>query len=321
MRIFRCILLALLPLSGQALEVNGTQYLSLREVAGKLGMKSHWLEKGKSVQLSSEWTKMVFEVHKRDFSLNGNRIHLGYPLVESRDRLYLSQSDFTHQVSPILTPQLSGTPPVLRHIILDPGHGGKDPGAENNALGLREKSLTLDLATRLKRKLEDKGFRVSLTRDRDEFQPPEKRAAKGNQMGGDLFVSLHFNATASDKVSGVETYAFTPRFQPSSARTSLHSSDRENYPGNGNDPWNTLAAYYVQRSMAGQLGATDRGLKRARFTVLRDLRMPGILIEGGFVTHPAEGRNIGSAAYRDRLVEAILEGILSYQRTLSRLQG
>ncbi len=321
MRHFWCILLAIAILPGfcQALDIKGVHYLSLQEVAGKLGMKTRWIQQDKTMQLESAWTKISFEVNKRDMTLNGTRIFMGYPIVASRGRFYLSESDYDHNIKPILTPQLSGAPPGLRHIVLDPGHGGKDPGAENKSIGLKEKALTLDLANRVKSKLQARGFRVTVTRGNDTFVSLENRAQNANRLNADLFISLHFNASSTTSVSGVETYAFTPNLQPSTSRSSLHSSDRKTYPGNARDEWNTLAAYYVQRSLFTSLKARDRGLKRARFTVLRDIRMPGILVEGGFVTNNTEGRNIGSASYRDKLATAIVDGILVYKKTLDRL--
>lgn len=314
-----CIAWLLLPLWGSALEFDGTTYIGLAEAAGKLGMEARWLEKGKSLRLESAWTRMEFEVHKREFSLNGDRIHLGFPIVATGGRLSISESDFTHQIKPLLTPQLNGPRPGYAHIAIDAGHGGKDPGAENPTLGLREKSLTLDLATRVARLLREQGFRVTLVRDSDRFIALKERSRIANEARADLFLSLHFNALARTSVQGVETYAFTPPHQPSSARADLHASDHESYPAFAQGAWSTLLAYYVQRSLAEELPVEDRGLKRARFTVLRDLQMPGILIEGGFVTHEREGRNIGSASYRDHLAQAIVDGILVYKRTLVRL--
>ena len=189
------------------------------------------------------------------------------------------------------------------------------------ARGLREKSLTLDLARRVKQRLEASGFTVSLTRDTDVFIELGERARHANRMGADLFISRHFNATSKSSVQGVETFAYTPPFQPSTSRAKLHSSDRQSYPGNADGPWSTLLAYYMQRSLVDTLKASDRGLKRARFTVLQELNMPGILVEGGFVTNLSEGRNIGSAGYRDRMAQSIVEGILIYNKSLKRLSG
>jgi len=320
-KFLHCILWIILPLSAGALTINGLPYLEANEVAGRLGMKTSWIERGKRIRLESQWTRMEFELNKREMVLNGTPVHLGFPVAEHRGRLCISESDYSNQIQPILTPQLNGNPPGLRRIVIDPGHGGKDPGAQNPSLGLREKALTLDLAKRLQRLLQANGFEVSLTRSDDTFIELDERSAIANRRGADLFVSIHFNALERSSVSGVETYAFTPFKQPSSARADLHESDLRNYAGQQDGPWSTLLAYYVQRSLADSLGSSDRGLKRARFTVLRDLRMPGILVEGGFVTHPREGSNIGSAAYRDKMARALTEGILLYQKTLSRLEG
>lgn len=315
------LILALLPGICHALQVEGHEYLSLQDVAGKLGMQVRWIDRDKVVQLESAWTKMRFEVNTRRIEVNGTGIYMGYPIVARRGKSYISESDYNHHIQPILTPQLIGNIPGWNHIVLDPGHGGKDPGAENDSLKLREKALTLDLANRVSNKLRAQGFTVTLTRQSDVFVALEERAKTANALKADLFVSVHFNASAKESVSGVETYAFTPQLQPSTSRTSLHSSDRKAYAGNNNDGWNTLAAYYVQRSLVNSLEATDRGLKRARFTVLRDVEMPGILIEGGFVSNSTEGRNIGWNVYRDKLADAIVEGILVYRKTLIRLAG
>ena len=312
-------LFAALPL--QALELNGVPHLSLEKVAGKLGMKSRWVEKGKVMELKSDWTELRFELHQRELTINRLRVHIGFPIAEMSGKLYLSVSDFKHHLEPILTPQVFGIPPAIRHIIIDAGHGGSDPGAENGSVKLREKSLTLDLAIRLKARLENAGYRVSLTRSDDQLIPLADRAKIANRLKGDLFLSLHFNASTDKEVSGVETFAFTPPYQPSSSRAKLHSSDEQLYPGNANDPWNTLLGFYVQRSLKETLPSPDRGLKRARFTVLRDLEMPGLLIEGGFVSNSREARNVGSAYYREKIAAAIFEGLSVYQGTASRLRG
>lgn len=302
-----------------ARDFNGTEYLDLRTVAGRFGMQLSWTDKGRALHLESEWTRVGFEIHKREMILNGLRVHLGYPVTEHRGQLFLSKSDYQHHLQPILTPQIFGTPPSIRHVVIDAGHGGKDSGARNEALDLIEKSLTLDLARRLRKHLTEAGYHVSMTRDSDIFIPLEERSRIARAKGADVFLSLHFNATEKRDVSGVETYAFTPLLQPSTARADLHASDQTTYPGNTHDPWNVLLGFYVQRSLFEGLPTTDRGLKRARFTVLRDLEMPGILIEGGFVSHPEEGRNIGSAAYREQIASAIVGGLDRYRRTVDRL--
>lgn len=308
-------------LEGASREMHGTTYLNLAEVARRLGMEYSEPERGKEARLSSRWTTMDYQLHQRHFMLNGRRVALGNPIAASQGKLYISERDFTKTIQPLLTPQVfRDSLPALRHIVIDPGHGGNDPGATNTELGLLEKNLTLALARRLQVKLEAMGYRVTLTRTRDEFMGLEQRAEFANRSGADLFISLHFNAVASgSNVSGIETFVLTPQGQPSTASANLSAQDRLSLPGNRQDIWNALAGYHIQDALVAATGARDRGLRRARFAVLRSLNCPGVLIEGGFVTHPVEGRNLGSAAYRERLADAIAEGVLNYQKRLNQI--
>lgn len=303
-------------------EMHGTTYVSLNSIASKLGMKAQWLKPQKEIELKSQWTKLRFTLHQRHFYLNDRKVALGNPVALSRGLLFISQRDFEKALQPLLTPQVfAKTSPKLYHIVIDPGHGGHDPGAENKKLRVNEKSTTLDLANRMKKKLEALGYKVTLTRTSDKFISLGDRPAIANRAKADLFISLHFNAVDSTKVQGVETFAMTPAGHPSSSQANLTASARKTYPGNKHDTWNVLAAYYMQDAMLDDLGQTDRGVKRARFAVLKNLNCPGVLIEGGFVTHPTEGRNIGSSAYREKLANALVDGIITYQKTLNRVRG
>ncbi|WOO42669.1 N-acetylmuramoyl-L-alanine amidase [Rubellicoccus peritrichatus] len=309
-------------LQGETRELHGSTYVSLPKIASQLGMKLQWIQPQKEVELKSKWTTLRFELHQRHFFLNGRKVALGNPVALSRGQLFISQRDIQKTLQPLLTPQIfAESSPKLYHIVIDPGHGGHDPGAENRKLRVNEKSTTLDLAKRMKKKLERLGYKVTLTRDTDKFISLGERPAIANRVKADLFISLHFNAVASSKVKGLETFAMTPAGHPSSSQSNMTSSARRTYPGNKNDTWNVLAAYYLQSAMLKNHKQTDRGVKRARFAVLKNLNCPGVLVEGGFVTHPTEGKNIGSAAYREKLADSLVEGILTYQKTLNRVRG
>lgn len=301
--------------------LHGEAHVSLDDVAGGLGMKLRWAEPGRVVRLESQWTQLEFTKDQRTFELNGIVVYLGRPVAATAGKLWIQERDYERTIQPILTPQVFSAPPALRRIMIDPGHGGKDPGTMNSGLRLTEKHLALDLAKRLERLLKAQGYEVLLTRTTDEFIELTDRSAKANKWNADLFVSLHFNAVDAASVAGAETYAFTPQFDASSARSKETSSDQKFFPANNQDVWNVLAAFYVQRELISDLRTNDRGVKRARFLMLRDLDCPGILIEGGFVTNDREGRNIGSAAYRQKMAVSIAEGILTYQRTLQRLRN
>ena len=296
---------------------KNTQYQSLDHTAARLGMQYAWSTPEKRILLTSQWTRLEFERHKRYFRLDGIKVHLGHAIILQRRDLYLSQGDYKHALAPILTPQVFQQVPKLYHIVLDPGHGGRDPGCV--VRNTYEKALTLDLARRLQAVLRERGYRVSLTRDKDTRVSLTGRSALANRLGADLFISLHFNASRNTTARGIETYAYTPRYQPSSGRSKQVPADRLYRPGNQHDPWNALLSFYLQRELLRYTGAPDRGSKRARFAVLQALKCPGVLVEGGFLSQPKEGAALRTAAYRKTLARAIAQGISRYQKTLNRL--
>jgi N-acetylmuramoyl-L-alanine amidase len=301
--------------------LHGEVHVPLDAVAGALGMELRWTEAGRSVRLESRWTQLEFSKDQRTFTVNGTVVYLGRPVAAASGKLWIQERDYERTIQPILTPQVFSSPPGFRRIVIDPGHGGQDPGTMNPSLRLTEKHLALDLAKRLERIMREQGYEVLMTRSTDEFIELTDRSEQANRWNADFFVSLHFNAVTSGRVSGAETYAFTAQGDASSARSRETASDQKFYAANNQDVWNMLAAFYVQRELVSDLGTADRGVKRARFAMLRDLKCPGILIEGGFVTNDREGRNIGSAAYREKMATAIAEGLLTYQRTLQRLRS
>jgi hypothetical protein len=166
----------------------------------------------------------------------------------------------------------------VRTICLDPGHGGKDPG---HRTGSRlEKAYTLALAREVRSKLVAAGFNVVLTRREDEYVDHPERTSMASRLKADLFVSLHFNASpdGSSDANGFEVYAMTPE----GARSTNISRDigsLKAWSGNEADGENLLLAYQVQRALLQRLpGSEDRGVRRARFLVLRLSEMPAIRI-------------------------------------------
>ncbi len=301
-----------------AVTLNGYAYVSLPDVATRFGMDHKWRIRGQEAAISSQWSDLRFTLHQSHFSYNGQKIYLVEPIALYGGNLHVAEVDYENTIKPLFFPQQYDPKPKLYHIVLDPGHGGKDSGAQNSSLKLKEKHLALDLANRVKSRLERYGYKVTLTRTNDEFIDLSERPQIANRLNADLFVSLHFNAINSAKVDGIETYVFTPAGH---ASTNAKSADSRSYPGNQDAPWSMLAGYHIQSQMIEKTRADDRGLKRARFAVLKTLNCPGVLVEGGFVSNPTEGRNIGSAAYRDKLADAIVSGILNYQKAINRARG
>lgn len=299
---------------------RGRDYVDLSVVASRFGMNSYWLAGYKTYRLKSRWTTIDAEKNSKSIVINRLPVYLGFPAREWKGRLLITKADYQHVLLPILVPQVFGPSPGLKRIVIDAGHGGRDPGASNNAYGLKEKELALDVSRRLKVLLERAGFKVVMTRDSDVYIPLDQRPKVANRANGDLFLSLHFNAAHSATASGFETFALTPQFQASSKFSKPSSRDNVAWSGNGYDPWNTLISYHIQRSLVRHLGGPDRGLKRARFLVLKHLDCPGALVELGFISHPMSAQRMRTSAFRQTLAQSMFEGIVEYGKRLQRIQ-
>ena len=157
------------------------------------------------------------------------------------------------------------------------------------------------------------GFRVRFTRSGDIKLPLERVAILQRSHKSDLFVSLHVNSAKDRSVYGIETFCLTPLHAPSSGAKTVQ---RENKRGNWFDENNLALAYSVQQQLLRRTGAPDRGVKRANFVVLRDLNVPGILVEMGFISNPAEERRLNNSGYIDALAKGIADGIIQYRKSM-----
>lgn len=308
--------------------LGGVEYVDAVAFGMRFGLKAELSAGARKLVLKSKWTTLEFEADTRECAVNGLRVFLGEAARDYKGGLYLSQIDAERFIGPMLLPGLnqSAVPP-LRIIMLDPGHGGIDPGMQNKRLELNEKTLALDTAQRLKALLEAQGYKVFLTRTSDRHLSKNKRedlqmrAEMAQRAGADLFISIHFNSVASkaDTVTGVETFTMTPRYQYSTGGTSDDRDDdevKQANPGNRNDAWNSLLGYTFHRELLGSLGASDRGLKHARFAVLRLVSCPAVLVESGYLSNDTEAKKIGTPAYRQKIADAIASGVRVYANAL-----
>lgn len=227
--------------------------------------------------------------------------------------------------------------PRKRVVIIDPGHGGKDPGAIGGR-GLREKDVVLDLAKRVKKLLETKyAVQVYLTRSTDRFLELNDRAAFANRKNADLFISIHANASTKRKVKGIETWFlnFTnnKEYQRVAARENAISLEEQSEAETIKDQILTSLgsdlkrdssirlANYIQNSMVDYLGAkykrrvADLGVKFARFYVLHT-DMPAALIEVGYITNREEERMLRTGSYRKDISYSIAKGIHTFLSTM-----
>jgi N-acetylmuramoyl-L-alanine amidase len=308
--------LAFCRIPAHAAFINGQCYVPLVDWARVNGLKCFWLKRGDEVVVTNRTARLVFEKDLRMVEVNGTDVALSFPVAADHGVLLVAQMDLNTAIRPLLFPPRFTDAKRITTICLDPGHGGKDTG--NHTFWHSEKTYTLALALELRDQLQKAGFNVILTRNKDTFVDLPDRPALANRRGADLFVSLHFNSTqvGRDQVQGPEAYCITP-VGASSSNAQGEGANYDPTTANRVEEKSLLLAYQVERALVRNLGVPDRGVRRARFAVLRDAAMPAILIEGGYMSHPVESKKIYDAAYRHQMAQAILIGILTYQRLVS----
>jgi N-acetylmuramoyl-L-alanine amidase len=175
----------------------------------------------------------------------------------------------------------------FRTVIIDAGHGGHDNGGQWGKV--YEKHLALDTAARLELKLKALGYQTVMTRRSDTFISLPQRVAIANRYSNAIFVSIHYNYTWKQHVSGIET------FYNCNASRAL--------------------AQHVQNGLISRTRAVDRNAKYARFYVIRNTNLPAILVEGGFVSHSGERNRMKSGWFRDAIAQGVVDGIQRYRRS------
>jgi N-acetylmuramoyl-L-alanine amidase len=216
----------------------------------------------------------------------------------------------------------------IKRIVVDPGHGGEDPGARSRS-GLDEKDITLDIALRLRGLLVAAGFEVVMTRERDAFVSLRDRVRLANRAEGDLFLSIHVNSIPQPLRRGVETYYLGPTDDPHVERLAGAENSASGYAladfrtllervyvdVRGDESRRLADA--VQRKLFLALRRTnprleDRGVKQAPFVVLIDTAMPSVLAEVSCVSHKDEAELLRLTTYRDQIARALAAGVLEY---------
>lgn len=309
------ILSAFFSVAAEAPEVRtiwtlNRRYTNLSDLAKRYRMQ--FSRGNSSWNFGNRFGMLKLYPDKRDARFNNVRIIPSFAPLLRNGVAYLSAVDVNTLLNPFFTTKKPHKHKIYR-IVIDPGHGGKDHGAIGRIT--REKNITLQLAKMVEKSLEASGYAVTLTRTSDVYLGLSERPARANRADADLFLSLHVNAAADRSITGIETYALTPAGAPSSSSSTPTTAK---VAGNEFDFNNILLAYYIQKTLLERTGAIDRGVKRARFAVLRDLKCPGVLVEIGFISNSAEERKLASTAYLDRLAKAISSGVIAYHRSLSQ---
>lgn len=256
--------------------------------------------------------RLEFEAGSRRIRLDGTFVWMHHALSRHRAGWAVAQTDALELLDPLLRPAPHLARQGARRIMLDPGHGGADSGTTYGQT--REKDLTLDLARKVRAQLEDYGFDVRMTRDTDEYIPLELRAERARAWDADLFISIHFNASDEASAHGIETYILSRTGLPSTnERASAAVSRRPSATrGNRHDASSAVLGYYLHRGILRFSGGEDRGMRYARFLVLRESPCPAALVECGFLSHGGERGRILTPAHMDALARGIATGAGQY---------
>lgn len=292
-------------------KIDGREYVSVESIKSFYSF-TRISRSGGSVVLDNPKVKMQLKVGGYDCLMNNVKFVFSHLIVAQGEKVFVSRVDLGKLIDPVLRPNFIPNAGDFRTVILDPGHGGKDPGA-TNPFGT-EARYNLKVSGMIKKKLEEKGYKVVMTRNSDIYQSLQERVDFANAIKENaVYVSVHFNS-GGRSARGVETFTLSPP-GVSHYGSDFKASDNQTRTGNEHDSANIALATSVHGSILMELGKNtlDRGIKRARFSVLSGVRHPAILLEGGFLSHPYEARLIENEAYQTAIANGVVKAIGKYR--------
>jgi N-acetylmuramoyl-L-alanine amidase len=291
---------------------NGREYVSLRSFCTFYGFGYQSPSGNDRFVSRNEAHTISLKLGGIDMTIDGVHYVMSYPIEGAGQDWLVSRMDVIKLFEPILRPTELANRHVIRGVVIDAGHGGSDNGATSR-LG-NEKTYTLDTAYRLDAILRAAGLKTVLTRRTDVFVDLYERAHIASLYPDYCFVSIHYNS-ASEEARGLETYCLSPRGAASTSSRYLTRGDIQKLTGNDCDTQNILLASMVHSEIIklnpGDASA-DRGVKRARFVVIKQNVLPAILVEGGFVSNHMEAARVNRPDYRQSLAQAIGRGVIRF---------
>lgn len=292
-------------------KIEGREFVSVDSIK-KFYNFARLTRSGNSLVLDNQKVEMKLKIGGQECLMNGVKFVFTHKVTAIGEKAYVSRMDLAKLIDPVLRPNFIKTAGDFRTVILDAGHGGKDPGAVNSIA--TEAFYNLKVAGRTKTLLEAKGFKVVMTRSSDRFLSLQERVNLANAVRENaVFLSIHFNSGGRE-ARGIETFTLSPPGVSHYGR-GLIAADAQARTGNQHDSANIALATSVHGSLLRRLQkhTFDRGIKRARFSVLSGVRHPAILMEGGFMTHPNEARLIHNEAYQNALANGIVDAVVKYR--------
>ncbi len=296
---------------------HGKSYVTLPNMAAYYDMTVSQPARNR-IRLQNKYNKIEFQTESRSIWINGTLIALSEPICKIGWHWSIATTDFNKTIEPIVRPTEFLKTVGTRTVVLDPGHGGDDKGA-SSPRNVHEKLVTLDIANRVRNRLESRGIKVQLTRESDRNLALSSRCSKATALKADLFVSIHANSAGKNRdIRGAETFVLALPGRYSSNSYGGGKIPTASNTGNRYDLANMALGYRIQQNLIRATGQEDRGIKRARFEVLRDAPCPAALVETAFLSNPKDEAIIIDPAGRDRIARGIADGIVAYLADVTR---
>ncbi len=297
-------------------KIDGREYVSVESIKQFYNF-TKLSRSGASIILENSKVEMKLNAGGNECLMNNVKFVFSNSVEMIGEKAYVSRVDLSKLIDPVLRPNFIQNAGDFRTVILDPGHGGKDPGA-TNTLG-NECDYNLKVAGLVKTQLQLKGFKVVMTRDTNVYLSLQERVDLANAVKENaVYVSIHFNS-GNRAARGIETFTLSPP-GVSHYGSDWKATDNMTRAGNEHDSANIALATSIHGSILRRLGKNtfDRGIKRARFSVLSGVVHPAILLEGGFMTHPYEARLIENPDYQNAIANGVVDAVGKYRFAVSR---
>ncbi len=300
--------LALPPAFPAERETASAAFRPLPELLQRYGLRHHGGETPQHIIVSSPYLSCTLEAGSRRVLANGVLVWFNDPLLPHSNDWRIAEADGRRLLALLLGPPPNAPQKATPLVLLDPGHGGADTGARAGT-NILEKDLVLDIAQRTAEHLAGESCRTAFTRTNDMALTLAERTRLSRELASDILISIHCNWAESAHAVGVETFVCSAPTTRESGKPDSASSS------NGSQEWEAASvalAYEVHRAVLAATEAPDRGIRNARFEVIREAGCPAILLECGFLSHAEESCKLSDGAYRDRLAQGIAEGICIY---------
>jgi len=264
---------------------------------------------------SNQYDKVIFRKFSRKVYFNNTLYWLNDAFSPSKSNgWFISEQDYTKMLLPLFVDNSLTNKMENFVVFIDPGHGGADPGAFHRSVtNLKESDIVFNISTNLARLLKDSGVQVFMSRTNDMFVSLSDRTKMANAVNSSVFISIHVNSAPGTSASGFETYTLPLGH---SFSTSGNSKPRL-YMGNNNDIFNSLLGYSIHNSLLKDFPAhQDRGIKHARYEVLKNINCPAILVECGFLSNKNERKLLAGAEHQRKISESIFRGTTNYVQSV-----